>query len=109
YFSANAPSNCTVTEVYIDPCKEAAEGKPCKVRRGVTSNMTIHYTPNFSADTMVGRVFWASQLTDIPFLGMSSEACSSTTCPIAAGQSNVYHAQIPILKKYPVVSKLMST
>ena len=41
---------------------------------------------------------------DIPFLGMSPDACISTFCPIEAGQRNTYHVEIPILKKYPVVS-----
>lgn len=42
---------------------------------------------------------------DIPFLGMSPDACLSTSCPIEAGQKNTYHVEVPILKKYPVVSR----
>lgn len=41
---------------------------------------------------------------DIPFLGMNPDACLSTSCPIEAGSRNTYHVEIPILKKYPVVS-----
>ncbi|XP_029052802.1 MD-2-related lipid-recognition protein [Osmia lignaria lignaria] len=102
YPDSNTPSNCTIHEVYLDPCKEAAEEKPCKVKRGITSNMTFHYTPDFSSDKMNVRIFWASQVMDIPFLGMDPDACLSTTCPVEAGQRYVYHAEIPILKKYPV-------
>ncbi|XP_071867431.1 MD-2-related lipid-recognition protein isoform X2 [Bombus fervidus] len=95
-------SNCTIHEVYIDPCKESAEGKPCKLKRGVVGNMTFHYTPSFSSEKIQGRIFWASQVMDIPFLGMSPDACLSTSCPIEAGQRNTYHVEVPILKKYPV-------
>lgn len=45
FFIADTQSNCTIHEVYIDPCKESAEGKPCKLKRGVVGNMTFHYTP----------------------------------------------------------------
>lgn len=44
-FTANTQTNCTIHEVYIEPCKEIAEGKPCKIKRGVIGNMTFHYTP----------------------------------------------------------------
>lgn len=45
-FTANVTSKCTIHEVYIDPCKEVVEGKPCKIKRGITGNMTFHYTPS---------------------------------------------------------------
>lgn len=45
FFSADVQTNCTIHEVYIDPCKEIGEGKPCKIKRGVIGNMTFHYTP----------------------------------------------------------------
>ncbi|XP_076167612.1 MD-2-related lipid-recognition protein [Ptiloglossa arizonensis] len=96
------PLNCTIHEVNLDPCKEAAEGKPCKIKKGITGNITFQYTPNFSADTLQGRVYWATQATDIPFLGMDSDACLSTPCPVLADQKSTYHAEIHILKKYPV-------
>lgn len=63
-----------------------------------------YYFPDFSADTLQGRVYWATQATDIPFLGMDSDACLSTPCPVLADQKSTYHAEIHILKKYPVVS-----
>ncbi|XP_017886992.1 MD-2-related lipid-recognition protein-like [Ceratina calcarata] len=96
------PSNCTVHEVNIDPCKEAAENKPCKLKRGIVGNMTFHYTPTFSSDKLEGRIYWVSQLADIPFLGLNSNACLMTNCPIEAGQKNIYRVQVPILKEYPV-------
>ncbi|CAL7950220.1 unnamed protein product [Xylocopa violacea] len=96
------PSNCTIHEVYIDPCKEAAESKPCKLKRGITGNITFHYTPTFSSEKVEGRMFWASQVMDIPFLGMDPNACLATTCPLEAGKMNTYHVDVPILNKYPV-------
>ncbi|XP_076679057.1 MD-2-related lipid-recognition protein [Andrena cerasifolii] len=94
--------NCTIHEVNLDPCKEAAEGKPCKLKRGITGNLTYDYTPGFSSDKMQGRVFWASEVMDIPFLGMDPDACLTTTCPLVEGQRNTYTAHITILKKYPI-------
>ncbi|XP_076632822.1 MD-2-related lipid-recognition protein [Colletes latitarsis] len=102
YPDPNTPSNCTVHEVYVDPCKEAIEGKPCKIKRGIIGNMTFHYTPSFAAENLQTRIYWASQMMDIPFLGMNPDACLSTACPVVAGQRGVYHAEINILKKYPI-------
>ncbi|XP_076241655.1 MD-2-related lipid-recognition protein [Calliopsis andreniformis] len=98
----NAPPNCTIHEVIVEPCKEAAEGKPCKLKRGIVSNVTAHYTPAFSTNNIQGRIFWASQVMDIPFLGLDPNVCLATTCPIVAGQRNMYHTEVAILKKYPV-------
>ncbi|XP_053981491.1 MD-2-related lipid-recognition protein-like [Hylaeus volcanicus] len=102
YPEPDTPLNCTIHEVYVDPCKEAAEGKPCKLRRGIISNITFHYTPSFEAENLQSRVYWASQMMDIPFLGMDADACLFTMCPIVPGQRNTYQAQIHILKKYPI-------
>ncbi|XP_043264722.1 MD-2-related lipid-recognition protein-like [Colletes gigas] len=102
YPDPNTPTNCTVHEVYVDPCKEAIENKPCKIKRGIIGNMTFHYTPNFTAEKLQARIYWASQMMDIPFLGMNPDACLSTPCPVIAGQRSTYHAEINILKKYPI-------
>lgn len=72
---------------------------PCENER-----LFVFYFPAFSSEKIQGRIFWASQVMDIPFLGMSPDACLSTSCPIEAGEKNTYHVEVPILKKYPVVS-----
>ena len=43
-FVADAPINCTVHEVRVDPCKEAEEGKPCRLKRGHHASISFDYT-----------------------------------------------------------------
>jgi hypothetical protein len=42
---------------------------------------------------------------DLPFVGMNSDACTFTTCPIQADSRQTYEYQLSISKKFPVVSR----
>jgi hypothetical protein len=55
-------------------------------------------------NSVTGKVYWVSQAGDIPFVGMNTEGCSFTTCPIVAGNRQSYVYQLSISKKFPVVS-----
>ncbi|XP_015171621.1 PREDICTED: MD-2-related lipid-recognition protein-like [Polistes dominula] len=98
----DAVSNCTIHEVRVDPCREAAENKPCKIKRGHNSSISFDYTPNFDGEKLETRGYWASALADLPFLGMNSDACTMTKCPVVSGQKQTYNVQLFISKKFPV-------
>ncbi|XP_029171089.1 MD-2-related lipid-recognition protein-like [Nylanderia fulva] len=99
--SENSDSVCTIHEVRVDPCREAAERKPCALKKGHNASISFDYTTEFSSDTLKSRAFWASEIVDLPFLGMPLDACLSTACPAIPSQKQTYTVQLPISKKFP--------
>ncbi|PSN35232.1 hypothetical protein C0J52_15517 [Blattella germanica] len=109
---APAP-NCTVHEVRISPCAEASENKPCKIKRGRSASIQFDFTalivqytcftvPAAATETLTGRAFWTNTAGDLPFVGMNTDACSYTTCPVQANQRQTYDYQLSISRKFPV-------
>ncbi|EZA56925.1 hypothetical protein DMN91_000855 [Ooceraea biroi] len=93
--------NCTIHEVRVDPCREAAENKPCLLKRGHVASISFDYTAQFTGNTLSSRAYWASEIADLPFLGMPLDACSSTVCPTVPGERQTYTVNLPISKKFP--------
>ncbi|XP_057332388.1 MD-2-related lipid-recognition protein-like [Microplitis mediator] len=93
--------NCTVHEVRVDPCKEADQGKPCRIKRGQNASISFDYTANFEGNSLESRAYWASQVIDLPFVGMETNACATTVCPVQPGQKQTYDISLPILKSFP--------
>nr|CAD7586623.1 unnamed protein product [Timema genevievae] len=100
----NVPRNCTVNEVRVDPCSEAAQKKACKVKKGTAASISFDFTPGVSASSLSSRAYWAST-TDIPFIGMDTDACEYTNCLTVAGQQQTYsfNLQIPSRKVQTMV------
>jgi len=97
-------SNCTIDEVRISPCAEASQGKPCVIKRGRSASIEFDFTSSVNVDSVTGKVYWVSQAGDFPFVGMNTDGCSFTTCPIVAGNRQSYVYQLNISKKFPVRS-----
>lgn len=57
-----------------------------------------------NVDSVTGKVYWVSQAGDLPFVGMNTDGCTFTTCPIVEGTRQAYVYQLNISKKFPVVS-----
>ncbi|KAG5347176.1 ML1P protein, partial [Acromyrmex charruanus] len=91
---------CTIHEVRVDPCREAEERKPCSLKKGQDASISFDYTPQFNG-SLSSRAYWASEIVDLPFLGMPIDACPSTTCPASPGQKQTYSVALPISKKFP--------
>jgi len=105
--SADEPapaSNCTINEVRISPCPEASDSKPCAIKRGRTASIEFDFTTTVDVDSVTGKVYWVNQAGDFPFVGMNTNGCSFTTCPIVAGNRQSYVYQLSISKKFPVRS-----
>lgn len=96
--------NCTIHEVRISPCVEALENMPCKIKRGRSASIQFDFTPTVGSETLTGKVYWVNQMGDLPFVGMNSDACTFTTCPIQADGRQTYEYQLSISKKFPVRS-----
>jgi hypothetical protein len=57
------------------------------------------------SQTLTSKVYWVNQMGEIPFVGMNSDGCAFTTCPIQADRRQAYEYQLSISKKFPVVSR----
>lgn len=97
----NESVKCTVHEVRVDPCPEAAQNKPCVMVRGTNATIAFDYTPDFSSQVATAKAFWASAV-DLPFAGLDQEGCKYTTCPVVSGQRQSYSYDLPIMKSYPM-------
>ncbi|GAB1863959.1 Md-2-related lipid-recognition [Camponotus japonicus] len=100
-YPENYTSVCTVHEVRVNPCREAEERKPCTLKRGRNASISFDYTTQFGGDELKSRAYWASEIVDLPFLGMPIEACPCTTCPAIPNQKQTYTVVLPISKKFP--------
>ncbi|XP_015587119.1 MD-2-related lipid-recognition protein [Cephus cinctus] len=101
-YEPNVPINCTVHEVRVNPCKEAAQNKPCRLKRGHDASISFDYTADFEGTALESRAYWATEVVDLPFLGMETNACTATECPVTPGKKQSYTVSLPISKKYPV-------
>ncbi|KAG7198056.1 hypothetical protein KM043_018228 [Ampulex compressa] len=102
YTDDNPTINCIVHEVRVNPCQEAAEHKPCKLKRGHAANISFNYTANFEGTELKSRAYWSSEVADLPFMGMSTNACSATPCPAVSGLTQIYNTSLNISKTFPV-------
>ncbi|CAD7088495.1 unnamed protein product [Hermetia illucens] len=96
----NTVGSCKINEVRISPCPEAATGEACKFRRGRSAEIHFDFVPDFDSPTVEGRVFWASDI-DLPLVGMETDACKFTSCPIVKGEKRSYDFTLPISRKFP--------
>jgi hypothetical protein len=64
----------------------------------------VVFFPAVDVDSVTGQVYWVNQVGDLPFVGMNTNGCTFTTCPIVAGSRQSYVYQLSISKKFPVVS-----
>ncbi|GFG38220.1 hypothetical protein Cfor_12218, partial [Coptotermes formosanus] len=57
--------------------------------------------PAVDPENVTGKVYWVNQAGDFPFVGMNTDGCTCTTCPIRAGNRQTYMYQANISKKSP--------
>ncbi|KAL3265400.1 hypothetical protein HHI36_009606 [Cryptolaemus montrouzieri] len=91
---------CEIKEVKINPCKEAAEKKPCVVRKRTNASIEFDYIPSFNTSEAFALAY-SSGIVDVPMPGMDKKACNYTKCPIVSGQLNTYSNSFYLSKMYP--------
>ncbi|XP_046665007.1 MD-2-related lipid-recognition protein-like isoform X1 [Homalodisca vitripennis] len=101
HLPAASRSACVVHEVRVDPCPEALENRPCKIRLGANYSMSFDYTPTFSATRAGSQASKVSSIVDIPFEQMDINGCKYTTCPIEANKRQVYTYAIEVGTQFP--------
>ncbi|XP_050423188.1 MD-2-related lipid-recognition protein-like [Adelges cooleyi] len=98
---------CKITKVNIDPCPEALENRPCEVPLGITASITLNYIPDFNSTVPKTRLYSVKSILDIPFLGMDTNACLYTACPVRSGVPSRYTFQLHVSTLYPRNSYLV--
>ncbi|KAK7874041.1 hypothetical protein R5R35_004592 [Gryllus longicercus] len=93
---------CEVHELRITPCAEAAENKPCKVKRGRAASIEFDFTVAATLHNATSRAYWANDMTDLPLVGMDTNSCGYTACPIQANARQAFAQSLPLSKKFPV-------
>ncbi|KAH8381766.1 hypothetical protein KR009_000029, partial [Drosophila setifemur] len=102
---ADSVDTCTIHEVRVNPCPQAAQNIACNIRRRRSSEMSFDFTPHFDADTLEAGLGWAkSEDVELPLLSMDRAACKYTTCPVRNGQKQTYTTLVPIEAKFPLNS-----
>lgn len=96
-------STCDVHELRVNGCRRIVKGV-CQLRRGSTPEISFDYTPAFEASSLHGQVYWVSPGGDLPFLGMETNACLHTTCPLQSGVKQSYAYNLETSRKYTAVS-----
>lgn len=99
YFAAE--QQCTISNVEVTPCPEAAEDKPCRVKKGRSVSIAFDMQPSFSGESLESQAYWATGRTDLPLIGMDTDGCKATTCPIVAGTTQRYQWSLDVDKKFP--------
>ncbi|XP_054261577.1 MD-2-related lipid-recognition protein-like isoform X2 [Macrosteles quadrilineatus] len=104
YIPGGQSPNCIVHEVKIDPCPEAAEDKPCKIKLGTNATLSFEYTPNWGTSKAGSQAFKVGTLVDIGFENMDTNGCKYTTCPIEENKRQTYTFALQVEKQFPVTT-----
>ncbi|KAH8417733.1 hypothetical protein KR222_004865 [Zaprionus bogoriensis] len=99
---------CTIDQVRVDPCPQAAKRAPCHIRRRRPTRMAFDFTPKFDADVLEASLVWAkSETEELPLITMERDACKTTNCPVRSGVQQTYTLEVPIEHKFPLSSYLI--
>ena len=94
--------NCVVNSLTIDPCGEAASNSPCKFKRGKSAHMTVEVTPDFDTEKADAKWYWENGNTDLPLMGVETDACKSIDCPVKKGLKTTYNFDLDINRRWPL-------
>lgn len=99
---ADSADVCSIDEVRVEPCPQAAENAACHIRRRRPARMSFDFTPKFDADTLESTLGWVkSETEELPLITMPRDACKATPCPVRNGVKQTYSLDVPIESKFP--------
>lgn len=103
------PSDCgsevgTLTSIVVEGCKD--EAPRCILKRNTNASIQITFSPKEDVEAVNAVVHGIILGVPAPFNLDNPDGCidSGMECPLKAGQSYTYTAELPILKKYPRVT-----
>ena len=94
-------TRCEVYDVFIDPCPEALDNKPCELPQGINASIIFKYKPKFGSDSPQTRLYAETLLLDMPFMDMDTNACLYTDCPILMNVEQNWLYNLFISTDYP--------
>jgi len=66
--------------------------------------LVLLWFSEYPAEKLTSRAYWANALIDMPLLGMDTNACNYTTCPVEANKPYTYTFGLNIADFFPIVS-----
>ncbi|EDW39245.1 GL13990 [Drosophila persimilis] len=100
---ADSVDVCTVDQVRVSPCPQAASNAACHIRRRRPAVMSFDFTPQFDADSLGATLGWVKdENTELPLLSLERDACKATGCPVRSGVQATYTTEVPIEAKFPL-------
>lgn len=64
--------------------------------------ISFDVTPEFAVTKWHSQAYWAKNpRTDLPLIGMDTDGCKSTTCPVESGATQSYQWTFDVDKKFP--------
>lgn len=66
--------------------------------------MVIFMLAEVSTEEAGARAYWVGTMGTMPWVGMETNACLFTPCPIQAGVRQTYNYTLKVSKKYSAVS-----
>ncbi|CAH1390429.1 unnamed protein product [Nezara viridula] len=102
YYTGKSGKLCTVSDVKIEPCPEAAKNEPCKIKRGEYASIAFKYKIEYEpVEPLKTRAYWATVLADLPFVGMDTDLCKHTECPVVKNVDKQFNYTLDISKSFP--------
>eukprot|EP00102_Acyrthosiphon_pisum_P006888 XP_003240802.2 PREDICTED: MD-2-related lipid-recognition protein-like [Acyrthosiphon pisum] len=93
-------TQCRINELYIYPCHEAAQNKPCGWPENSNTSVAFVYTPEFGANSPRTQLYAETFLMDLPFLNIDNDACLYTSCPVEKDTQQYWLFDLYVPKNY---------
>ncbi|XP_017845462.1 MD-2-related lipid-recognition protein-like [Drosophila busckii] len=94
---------CSIAQVRVDPCPQAAHNAACNIRRRRPTTMSFDFTPKFNAATLETTLVWVkSETHELPLISLERDTCKTISCPIKSGEQQTYTMDVPIEAKFPI-------
>ncbi|XP_046442945.1 ecdysteroid-regulated 16 kDa protein-like [Daphnia pulex] len=91
----------TIKEVRITPCPEAAQRRPCILKKGTNVTIEVDFEPTVAATAVTGRAFWANRMLELPLPNMNTNACATMNCPLQPNVAQTYTYNLPVSRGFP--------
>ncbi|XP_050423189.1 MD-2-related lipid-recognition protein-like [Adelges cooleyi] len=88
-------TKCTISNLNIDPCPQALEGKACEIPVGSNATIFFNYITQFSSMAPKTKICAVMGLVDMAYPGMDPDACLyMQQCPLKKSVEGFYYYSI---------------
>ncbi|KAK4325702.1 hypothetical protein Pmani_003646 [Petrolisthes manimaculis] len=108
YTSATVYQDCGSVGSDVQFSVEGCEAPPCLLYRGTTMNIGFQFISSATTDTLTIDATANIGGVEVPWVGIDTNGCLSTTCPISAGSSVDWNMPVEILAEYPAITTVVT-